>query len=176
MGFDMQQNRFAIPCWSYLAEIKPPKRILEIGTYQGGLSVPLAIMARNYQAQFVTFDITQQHKHNNGIWFDLLKMDFRQIDVFSENGKEIVRKLLKQPGRSYVLCDNGNKVDEFNLFSGMIKSGDVIAGHDYYIDNLHWRASEIHEASIAESVSTHHLQLITNPPFMEAAWLAYEKI
>lgn len=175
MGFGMLQNRNAVPFWSYFFENNKPSQILEIGTYEGGFAVAMAIMARNYGAMFVTFDLHKFFVNHHSDWFALLNVDFRQRDIFSKEGTEEIRGLISLPGKSIVLCDNGSKPQEFNLFSKFLKPGDVIAAHDLYLDGDHWKSSEVTHDMLAPAVMEASLQRVTSPPFDEAAWAVYEK-
>ena len=38
MGFITNQNRMALPTWSYAMELHKPDRIIEIGAYNGGFT------------------------------------------------------------------------------------------------------------------------------------------
>ena len=41
---------------------------------------------------------------------------------------------IKNSKNCLVLCDGGNKIDEFNLFSNHLKTNDVIMAHDFALN------------------------------------------
>lgn len=103
--------------------------IIEIGTYNGGLST-WVFDNKQETAKFVTYDIdiTVRAPNLNPM------IDSRLGDCFSESTFNDIIKMIKSNGKCLVLCDGGNKPKEFNEFSKYLKSGDHIMCHDYCKD------------------------------------------
>ncbi len=123
MGFAMNQNRMAIPAWSYAMEVLRPKTVIELGTNEGGMSVPLAICCQNFGARFITFDLGDFAAKWKW-WFNALDVDFRKHDIFASIDE--ISNLIQFAGTTFVLCDNGEKIKEFKAFAPFLKKGDVI--------------------------------------------------
>lgn len=43
----------------------------------------------------------------------------------------MVESFIKREGTTLILCDGGSKINEFNILSKYLKSGDIIMAHDY---------------------------------------------
>ena len=104
--------------------------IIEIGTYNGGLSTWL-FDNKNENAKFVTYDIDSSVKSPNLSE----KIDNRLEDCFGDSSKNDIINMIQEKGRCLVLCDGGNKPKEFIEFSKYLKSGDHIMCHDYSKDS-----------------------------------------
>lgn len=104
--------------------INPVKTIIEIGTDFGGLTNLLADLEISNHAIIHTFDInpTRFISHNN-------KIIFHNEDVFSIESK--IAELIQSDGTTLLLCDGGNKKEEFKIFHQYLKHGDIIMAHDY---------------------------------------------
>ena len=144
--------------------------IIEIGTYNGGLSSWI-FDNKNKDAKFVTYDIdvtVKSEKLNP-------KIDSRLEDCFSESTFKDIINFIKSDGKCLVLCDGGNKPKEFNEFSKYLKSGDHIMCHDYCKDKsqhnfskTYWQwpyhADTFYE-DIENSISKNNLE-----PYMHDNW------
>lgn len=134
LGFPMSQNRYAIPAWSYLFERLPPKNIVEIGTSVGGMTCLLALAATNYDAYLDTFDIAPSMAENTRETLRRIGGSHAKVnvtDALGLCGKMLIETIIRSPGQTIVLCDGGNKVQEFISFCKSLKPGDVIAAHDF---------------------------------------------
>jgi hypothetical protein len=102
-------------------------RIIEIGTYAGGLAL---LIYRNKldSTELISYDINP----NFNTVDKSINIDFRIGNVFEENIKnEIINLIQEENIRVLLLCDGGDKNNEFNLFSKYLKINDVIMIHDY---------------------------------------------
>ncbi len=156
LGFSLSQNRYAVSAWSYLFEQYRPSRIIEIGTSVGGFTCLLGIVAQNIGAVVHTFDTGYLHVEN-AKWFKILGINYHREDVFGEVGYSRIRCLVEMPGQVVVLCDGGNKVKEFNEFGKLLKSGDVIAAHDF-CTGPEWPWGEIRPEDIEATVKSQNLE------------------
>jgi hypothetical protein len=91
---------------------------------------------------------------------------------------------IQSDGQTLVLCDGGNKPAEFNLFSRILKTDDIIMAHDYVIDNEYydayvkdnvWRWCEIKYKDISIAVDKYGLSSHMTDEFQEAAWACFKK-
>lgn len=174
----MCQNRLAIPTWSYAMEVYPPARIVELGTYSGGLTVALAIHARQIGARVVSID---RNRPDEGLAeiARVLAIEFWCGDIWALEGE--IAALLAGPGVSYLLCDGGDKRRELKTFAGHLKPGDVIAAHDYAADdgtgneNAWWGWGEIRRQDGDSVAEERDLEPWLQDHFDTAAWLAYRR-
>lgn len=137
-------------------------RIIEIGSLFGGLSILFNMFAKCYGCDFIGYDICGSPYHEEMEKFDI---NMRKMDVFQD--EERLGKEIASEGVTILLCDGGNKIKEFNMFSKYLKSGDVILAHDYapdyefytrHIQGKIWNACEITYPNIQESVETYNLK------------------
>lgn len=172
LGFPAMQNRNAIPCWSYLAEIHRPSRIIELGTYEGGFSVLLAILAKRLGIPFHTYDRQPHAQHTE--WFSLLNANVHTTDIFTPETTAEISALIALPGTTYLLCDNGAKEQEWRTFAPSLKPGDIIGAHDYMVSEEYWVCCEFQLPRIADVATPLHP--LTNPAFETAGWYVCERI
>ena len=124
-GVHAGQTPYILP--HFLKILPEFNRIIEIGTYAGGLSLFLFKNKKN-DCELISYNINSSFnkvpkKYN---------IDFRIGDCFSEpTHSEIIKLITDKFKRILLLCDGGNKNKEFNTFSQYLKSDDVIMCHDY---------------------------------------------
>jgi hypothetical protein len=173
LGFRMCQNRLAVSVLSYLIETGGFRQVIELGTQLGGLSALLGLQCRMVGARFDTFDKEAASPYSG--WFALFGVNYRILDVFSPTGTAAVRELIQAPGRVLLLCDNGDKKEEFARFAPYLKAGDVIGAHDYHPDGDYqerrWGWHEITDAAVEETCRTQGLVPYHQEDCTEAAWL-----
>ena len=89
--------------------------IIEIGTDFGGLTNLLADHEVSSVATIHTFDINASRfvSHND-------KITFHNKNVFSHEAE--VAKLIENAKRCLLLCDGGNKEEEFRVFHSYLKN------------------------------------------------------
>lgn len=98
---------------------------VELGAHVGGLA-SIIIPLSNYK-QFVYFGVENKPE----IVYPTLRSSLYFGDVFSQDTVNAVSGLWTT-ARKFIYCDNGNKVEEMELYRSILKPGDVIACHDYY--------------------------------------------
>jgi|LauGreDrversion4_2_1035121.scaffolds.fasta_scaffold19792_6 hypothetical protein len=155
-------------------------QIIEIGTNRGGLSIYVNDI-KDPKTQFVTYDITAQY-----LKFSPSKenIDFRVGDCFSQKFEEI-KNLISQSGQTLLLCDGGNKIQEFALFSSYLKTGDVIMCHDFMDDfetysnaqsKYNWQtAPESSMREIQDSVKQNNLSPYMFDQAKNSIWGCFKK-
>lgn len=171
MGLDMNQNRMAVPVWSYAMEKYPPQRIIEIGSYNGGFALALAFAGWNEGVTVYSYDVMEAPKEE---WRDLAR--FLQVHFLLGNCfglEEEIRQLVQQPGVTFLLCDGGDKPREFNTFAKHLKPGDVIAAHDF--GTIYWPWVEISLDRVAGAIEREQLRRWMPDVFNLGGWLAFVK-
>jgi cephalosporin hydroxylase len=183
-GIFTQQNKNFYTTFEKLFAQEKIARVLEIGTASGGLTLALtditfASGVEVRDAPIVTYDI-KETKHadrlrNRGV-------DVRVMDAFEDLDR--IFEYIQSDGQTLVLCDGGNKPAEFNLFSRILKTDDIIMAHDYVIDNEYydvyvkdniWRWCEIKYKDISIAVDKYGLSPYMADEFQEAAWACFKK-
>lgn len=154
---------------------------MEIGTYFGGLSVFLKILALNTGAEFVTYDINAEQVLYPHL-FKQLDIDFVVGDMWQNLDK--IGERIASPGLSLVLCDGGNKPREVLELSRFLKSGDIIMSHDYFPSKEYyeknncsrfWCSPEITDEHMRPAVEKYNLQPYMQDVFMKASWMCRRK-
>lgn len=183
IDFTAQQNHYAYECFYKLLERVKPKRILEIGTATGGFTgflkhisddLGLNIVIRSYD---IHISPSKERLIKNGV-------DFRQENIFTIDYKSLknteIIEFIQSDGCTLVLCDGGNKVNEFRILSEHLKNGDIIMAHDYAYDEetflneinkIYWNWHEISESQIQESVDKFNLKPFMQTEFNKAVWV-----
>lgn len=104
------------------------KRILEIGTYCGGLSLLVTELAPD--AEYLGYEIDGSVVHQN-----VSHLNIKTVDFIAD--LDYIEEYIQREGRCLVLCDGGNKQMEFTVLSPLIKVNDVIMTHDYLDNTVH---------------------------------------
>lgn len=130
LGFRMQQ------CWTAIYALNEffnrnqnIKRIVELGTGSGGLTIFWGLIMKAFGGKVLTFDLGIPSMR----WFKFIKdlpIEFEVNNVFSEDVKEKVKEFIKDDP-SLIFCDNGNKPQEFLVYHQFLKPGDFIMAHDW---------------------------------------------
>jgi hypothetical protein len=185
LGFGLSQNENIDGALNLLKielikEDNYPKNVIELGTYKGGMSFLLKDIFT--KSDVYTFDIggncdTERLEKESGA-------KCFTMDIFSPECEEIVKNLIQKSGQTVLFCDNGNKVREFNLFSGYLKSGDIILAHDYapdgdyfnnYMVDKIWNWKEIEWNDIKDACEINSLEDFMSEEFLKAAWICKRK-
>jgi hypothetical protein len=156
------------------------KKIIEIGTNRGGLSIWLNDNKQT-DCDFVTFDITSEF-----LKFSPEKENIKfKIGNCFDSAFEEIKNLILSDGQVLLLCDGGDKNAEFNLFSKFLKSDDVIMCHDYVDDfetylnvqsKYNWQtAPESSLTAISSSVSENNLTPYLYEDGKNSIWGCFKK-
>jgi hypothetical protein len=172
-----------------LLSIAKPKRILEIGSMHGGLTLMLRDILDKIDLKdsiIHTYDINEQ-KFLKPFVIDR-KVNIITKNLFTKNysnfenttSRKEIDTFIKQDGTSIVLCDGGCKKCEFNLIAPLLKINDIIMAHDYapnndffnqYIKDKIWNWLEIQDSDVSEVSAKHNLIPFHQDLAQEAAWL-----
>jgi cephalosporin hydroxylase len=171
-----------------IKQIKP-KRILEIGTADGGLTLMLKDLLNDNglnNSIIRTYDILEQtnlkNKNVDGIEI-ITKSPFNYPYSDLEYPDEI-KEFVQSEGTTLVLCDGGFKINEFILISKFLKVGDVIMAHDYAhdsdvfkkeIENKIWNWHEIQYSDISNACEINNLESYMLDEFKQVVWVCKMK-
>lgn len=186
MGHTAQQHHNVYQIfYDFLLEVKP-KRILEIGTALGGFTTFLKLIVEEIKldTNILSYDI-----HARPWYKDMIEngIDVRVENIFNHDYSQVKQEVIdfiRSEGTTIVLCDGGWKIEEFRLFSKLIKNGDYILAHDYSYDqeiyereikNKIWNWCEITENDIDNSVKENNLKSYNQDKFSKAAWVCKVK-
>jgi hypothetical protein len=171
----------------FLFDLKP-QRILEIGTFHGGLTLLLRDILDNIglnNAIIKTYDINNQEFLKPLVKDRKVKVETKNIfnDSYTDfvNQKEEIEisNFIKQPGVSLVMCDGGCKKCEYNLLAKFLKEGDVIMAHDYapdeeyfqqYMKDKVWNWLEINDLDIDKTNTQYNLVPYLQDMMQSVAW------
>lgn len=108
------------------------RAIVELGTYHGGFSAYLLLVARQKGIPFVTFDATAFEGLDSPAARSLgLRDHFVQADVFGDGKAQVLDVLERDELHPLLLyCDDGDKPREFQTFVPHLRPGDFVAVHD----------------------------------------------
>jgi cephalosporin hydroxylase len=157
--------------------------VIEIGTQYGGFAMFLRKMFP--KAEIHTFDIVDFEEKNKHKLFKKYNIKYHKKDVFDKHTQSQISNLIKK-GKSLVLCDGGDKINEFTLYGKHLKKGDYIGAHDYgrtkkifksEIENKIWTAScEVTWTELEDYCNNHGFERVFIKQFEEAVWLLCKKI
>jgi hypothetical protein len=163
-----------------------PKRILEIGTAFGGFTLLLRdLLDENNlsDCNIRSYDVIDKHYLHSYIE-NGVDIDIRIEDIFNYEYNSLVNTNISQyiqgEGVTIVLCDGGNKKDEFKTLSKYLKKGDIIMAHDYspnqeyfdeYIKDKIWNWLEIQDSDINESCVENNLVSYMGDEFKQVVWV-----
>lgn len=177
----MRQNPDAIDVFKEFFGQNKFDLVVEIGTDNGGLSMVLKDECDKMGAQFETYEIKEDaiSRLNRNEQFKKRNINVVLGDIFDSARIDHLSQKIKNSGRALVLCDGGNKVKEFNMYSNFIKKGDVIMAHDYADDEADfknnikdkiWNWHEICKADIESACESNGLHDYF-PKFRSVAWV-----
>jgi len=188
-GLSMLQNPNVVNVFKELLMNVKPKRIIEIGTEYGGLTLLLSdlinelglneTIIRSYDIKIPTFLLTHPEFNDK---IEIVTKDLFSYQPFSLKPESIseLKDFMSEPGSNIILCDGGNKIGEFNVISDIIGEGDVIMAHDYaknnevfverILDKI-WNWNEISESDIIDSINKNNLNPFMEVEFENVAWV-----
>jgi len=98
---------------------------VELGAHVGGLASIL--LPVNRYRDFVYFGV----EHKEEIIHPTIRDRIYIADIFNIETVETIKRV-KMNRKTFIYCDNGDKVKEMWYYLSTLNSGDVIACHDYY--------------------------------------------
>ena len=181
----LQQNKYFASNIDLLLDVIKPKRIIEIGTARGGATLLIsdAVKALGLDTKIKSFDVTTKGPHLHMV---MDNVEFIVDNIFNEDWSKLIKpkeieNFLSDDGVNLILCDGGNKKEEFKLLAKYLKPGDIIMAHDYapnrkefdkdYLDKI-WNWMEITDDHIKETCIKHDLKPYLPKTIKPFAWVA----
>ena len=133
-GQRMSQAKGILDVFSHFLGQEKFDLIMELGTGRGTLSSFLGLYRVLTSTNMHTFDII---RYPNERALKDLGIVVHTEDIFSTF---TVKNLIQNNPSSKILliCDNGDKIREFNTFSPYLKLGDFVIVHDYFPTRENW--------------------------------------
>ena len=186
-GYTAQQHNDVYGVFEeFLNDIRPTN-VLEIGS--GGCGFILFIRDTLnkiglHSSTVGTIDIKPDYWHDeireHDVHIDIVNVFNPEYDIILK--PEVIVPYIEREGVTLVLCDGGNKKQEFNLISPHIKVGDYIMAHDYvdtednYIKNYYgkiWNWPEVYDRDLIERDD---LVSYNKDKFDRVVWVCKKKI
>ena len=189
-GIITMQHRKAFEVFELFLSKVRPARIIEIGTSHGGLTLFLRHTLNSLglnDSLIRTFDINQFT--SNEILRKEKNLELIHDNIFSDDyltliNSSYITDFLSDDGPNIILCDGGNKINEFNLLSEFLKPNDFILAHDYCsnlevfkdkILNKIWCWLEIQDDDILNSCERYSLEPYMEETFSNIVWVCKQK-
>ena len=153
MGGGMSQSYAAIYFFEYYFEAHRFQYIVEIGSQKGALSTYFANLAGVTESVFFdTFELypdaawNQRIHEGCGHWFKKLSeispyINFYHQDTFSTESFNHIKENMDQFDSTFIFCDGGDKIKEFQMYAPLMKKGDRIGVHDWGLE-IGWNSIE----------------------------------
>jgi hypothetical protein len=188
-GLSIEQNPNILYKFDKLIKEINPTRVLEIGTFHGGLTLIIKdLMNLNSRpiTDIRTYDVSSpdyviERLNSEGINYVNKNLFSQDYQSFRDNlcEKEL-SDFIKGEGVTLILCDGGSKKNEFRLISSFLKEGDVIMAHDYAPNetffkekmmNRFWNWMEIQNSDIEECSELNNLHDFMRDEFINVGWV-----
>lgn len=188
-GLSIEQSPHIIDIFNKLITTFKPKRIIEIGTFRGGLTLIMRdlldsnhmneVEVKTYDVSLPEYVLVQLKEKNISIEVKNLFTD-SYLDFRNQESKKELYDYINNDGVTIILCDGGSKKNEFNLISDLLKTGDIIMAHDYApnqtyfnknMNNKIWNWMEIQDSDIDSSCKKNNLVPLMQEDFINVAWV-----
>lgn len=159
-GIEMSSNYYVFHIFSTILTKNPQiTRIVELGTYTGSMSIYLGLEGIRNGIKVTTFDIKDHLTPPTKELLKRLGVNCIIQDIFAD--MDSVKGWLSNP--VYLLCDNGNKKQEFAQLVPHLKSGSVVSVHDYGVEFMEEDTiyPDLLEPFHPEDWQKHNVQLAT---------------
>lgn len=130
----MQHNYYEYYVLDDIVDNNPQiKSIIEIGTGYGALTIVLGLYGIKKSIPVYTIDMNP--KLSVSVWpiFKALNVQYDNNDCFRDTVIIKIDQIINnQP--TYIICDGGNKIKEFNFWAPKIPVGSIISVHDWQVE------------------------------------------
>lgn len=110
----------------HILRVARVRTVIEIGIEHGGTSGLLMAHARYTGGTYRGYDITLGALHTRIERDNLIERDAHQQTTI----EEVRTWVYAQTGPALLFCDGAGKPDELRLYAPLLRSGDVLLGHD----------------------------------------------
>lgn len=190
-GINCQQNPNVFKVFTQFFNKVHFDYVIEIGTSYGGFSLFLHEQSSKHNFKFITYD-----------WFDFkggnwsnrteplknkigrIPFDMRNKNVFEDLTIKEISKILSN-NKCLLLCDGGDKIKEFNIYSDYLSVGSYIMAHDYApnikyyknkIESKRWKWFEIQDSDIKNAMEKNNIvKTIPQEDFNKVVWVQCKK-
>jgi cephalosporin hydroxylase len=183
-GMCLQQRQEVLDIFPTLIKNILPKRIIEVGTGHGGLTMFLKDLLSN-DGEIYSFDIIETEFHKplkeGGVilnYKNIFKDEVKDWNCYElKNEWEYLFNITPK----IVICDGGHKKGEFNGLAKFLSKGDIIMLHDYSTDKESfnslnvWNWLECQYSDIKASCEEFNLQPFMHTEFLNVAWGCFQK-
>ena len=173
-GIPVQQFKGFEKYFSKFLEINKFDRILELGTSRGGLTYFLSTI---FDGPIITVD--NETKYIDQKVYNVARV--MKADHMSFETQQFLHKeFISKEGKTLVLCDGGDKPSIFNAFAALIKDGDFIGVHDFFVSKEEyekqnaWNWMECSEDQIKNVIKEYKLEK-TDTYLLNIVWGMYKK-
>lgn len=206
-GCFAQQSPNAFLALNRLLNCRNFDTIIEFGTHDGGLSTLFALYCflskkpalvskdntlmaykndthHKSPKQFYTFDNVVRDA-NMSEFIQQLGSKVIISDIFDSGTIEYIKKIIENGGKTLLLCDNGCKVREFEIYAPLLKTGDFLMLHDFFYSEedfervksrKEWFSCEVLLDNIKENISKLGFKQVYQENFDSSFWCALEKL
>lgn len=166
-----------------------PTRVLEIGTFHGGLTIMLRdfldvegladTIIRTYDTNEQVFLKNCVDHRTEVVTKNLFNQPYN--NWANEESKTEISDFIQSGSPTLVMCDGGCKKCEFKIIAPLLKKGDVIMAHDYapnkeyfeeHIKNKIWNWMEIQDSDVEDVVSEYGLSPYLQEETQKAVWMS----
>lgn len=142
-GFQAEQSKAGLKAIRKILDENPDiLRIVELGTGHGGMSLHLGSFICGRGGNVLTIDRVRIMDGGYDSWAKFgpkYHVNFIERDVFNPSTVIEVSNFI-QHYRAMILCDNGDKKREVELYAKILKKGDLLLAHDHpgewYVEDL----------------------------------------
>lgn len=183
-GLAMGQNQHALVAFDTLfkaleAEGRLLARIIELGTGRGGLSIFLHLYCLSGHIVFTTWDQVNHAPAHQSV-LEALNVDYRQGDIHNDESTiQQIQNDCQSTGITILLCDDGCKAREVEIFAPSLKPGDLLLAHDYAPNPVFfetamrgriWSSHELSLSDISQTIDSRCFEPYLQEVFQMAAW------
>jgi len=133
LGVQSDQPFTAFYVWEkfFLKYGKKMQRFIEFGCDTGGTSVYFALQCLNLEAQYIGFDRRKPEVYKNNPTKRLVQLHKKMVYGNGYEKAKQIKHIIQDDGRTVIFADCIDKPWEFKMFAPMLKSGDILAMHDW---------------------------------------------
>lgn len=133
LGLPFWQHPVEIVVWEHaMRQMGSFQRIVELGYYQGGMSLLLYLHAVRRKIPYIGFDLIEKPHILTTAFAEVFPMKECLVcgNIFKEQHERVMDSL-KGWGKTLLVCDDGDKPLEVKTFGIVLKKDDYLAVHDY---------------------------------------------